>query len=87
MGALSAGGVPAGGDDGRAVVRSPLTLECYAHNAPLGTPCAGDGTCCPARTARAVLLAGVGGLFRAAEATRGEPVPVEFVARGPKGEA
>lgn len=39
----------------------PLQVQCDRHPAPIGVPCAGDGTCCARRIARSLMIgAGVG---------------------------
>ena len=39
------------------MTRGPLTLECYRCRAPIGIPCAPDGTCCAHRITRALFVA------------------------------
>lgn len=39
------------------MTRGPLSVQCDRHPAPIGIPCAPDGTCCARRIARALFLA------------------------------
>lgn len=34
----------------------PLQIQCDRHPAPIGIPCAPDGTCCARRIARALFV-------------------------------